>query len=243
MRHAPARRYSDAHRDHVRRHGLQGEGMSADMDEAHADSAQRVRKPVGRPREWQEIAGVALLSAVAVLTAWCGFESSKWGGEMSIAFSEASSNRVQASDASSAARDAFQLDAMVFAEWLVATQAGDDELADYLRGVFSPALDKAFVAWDGVTRTPFGLPEYVPPGTVEAEAFTAKANEAYERAVTNNQIGDNYSLLTVMFALVLFLSAMSQRTGPAWAQSTLLYLAMSVTVIGIGILATFPVNI
>lgn len=217
--------------------------MSADTDDKTATSTLRARKPAGRPREWQEIAGVALLSAVAVLTAWCGFESSKWGGEMSIAFSEASSNRVQASDASSAARDAFQLDAMVFAEWLVATQAGDQELADYLRGVFSPALDTAFEKWDGVTRTPFGLPEYVPPGTVEAEEFTAKANAAYQRAVDNNQIGDNYSLLTVMFALVLFLTAMSQRTGPAWAQSTLLYLAMGITVVGMGILATFPVNI
>jgi hypothetical protein len=217
--------------------------MSADMDEAPVAPAGRVRKPVGRPREWQEITAVALLSIVAVITAWCGFEASKWGGEMSIAFNQASSNRVQASDAKSAARDAFQLDAMVFAEWLVATQAGDEELADYLRGVFSPALDTAFQEWDGVTRTPFGLPEYVPPGTIEAEEFTAKANEAYERAVENNQIGDNYSLLTVMFALVLFLTAMSQRTGPAWAQSTLLYVAIGIAIIGIGILATFPINI
>jgi hypothetical protein len=75
-------------------------------------------------KEWHEITAVALLSIVAVLTAWCGFESSKWGGEMSIAFSQASSNRVQASDARSASRDSFQLDAMVFAEWLVATDNG-----------------------------------------------------------------------------------------------------------------------
>lgn len=194
-------------------------------------------------KEWHEITAVALLSIVAVLTAWCGFESSKWGGEMSIAFSQASSNRVQASDARSASRDAFQLDAMVFAEWLVATDNGDEDLAAYLETVFSPQFRVAFDEWDRVTRTPFGLDAYVPAGTAEADEFTAKADEAYARALENNQRGDNYSLLTVMFALVLFLTAMSQRAGPAWSQRALLFVAIGVALVGVTILATFPVKI
>ena len=99
-------------------------------------------------KQWTEIVAVVLLSLVAVMTAWCGFESSKWGGAMSISFSQASSNRIKASDANSSSRDAFQLDAMVFAQWLVAKQAGDQELANYLQGVFSDPLDVAFAAWD-----------------------------------------------------------------------------------------------
>ena len=211
--------------------------------EATADPVELPAAPATPPRryEWHDVTAVAVLSIVAVITAWCGFEASKWGGAMSISFSQASSNRVQASDASSASRDAFQLDAMVFAQWLVAKEAGDDELADYLESVFSPAFETAFDAWDGVTRTPFGLPEYVPPGVEEAEAFTAKADAAYQQALQNNQRGDNYSLLTVMFALVLFLTAMSQRSGPAWTQRVLLFVAIGIALIGIVILATFPV--
>lgn len=196
-----------------------------------------------RKYEWHDVVSVAMLSIVAVVTAWCGFESSKWGGAMSISFSEASSNRVQASDARSASRDAFQLDAMVFAEWLVAKQNGEEEMAAYLESVFSPAFEVAFEAWDGVTRTPFGLPEYVAPGTAEADEFTAKADAAYQEALANNQTGDNYSLLTVMFALVLFLTAMSQRSNPPWAQRALLGLAIFIAVVGVVILATFPVKI
>jgi len=197
-----------------------------------------------RPKkEWHDVTAVALLSIVAVLTAWCGFESSKWGGEMSIAFSQASSNRVQASDARSSSRDAFQLDAMVFAQWLVAKENGDEELATFLEGIFSPQLKPAFAAWDGVTRTPFGLSEYVPAGTEEADEFTAKADAAYALALENNQRGDNYSLLTVMFALVLFLTAMSQRTGPEWAQRALLFVGIGVALVGVAILATFPIRI
>lgn len=184
-----------------------------------------------------------LLSAVAILTAWCGFESSKWGGEMSISFSQASSNRVKASDSSSAARDAFQLDAMVFAEWLVAEHNGDEDLATYLEGVFSPAFRVAFDEWDGVTKTPFALDSYVAPGTAEAAEFTKQADAAFAQALVDNQRGDNYSLLTVMFALVLFLTAMSQRRGPEWAQRMLLFVALGVTAAGVVILATFPVLI
>ena len=197
--------------------------------------------PVRPKKEWHELVAVILLSAVAILTAWCGFESSKWGGEMSISFSQASSNRVKASDASSAARDAFQLDAMVFAQWLVAKQGGDEELASYLEGVFSPAFQIAFDEWDGVTKTPFGLDSYVPPGTEEAAAFNATADAAYAQALINNRRGDNYSLLTVMFALVLFLTAVSQRKGPEWAQRALLFVALGVTLAGVGIMASYPV--
>jgi hypothetical protein len=101
----------------------------------------------------------------------------------------------------------------------------------------------AFDEWDGVTRTPFGLDSYIPAGTEAADEFTAKADEAYARALENNQRGDNYSLLTVMFALVLFLTAMSQRAGPAWSQRALLFVAIGVALIGVVILATFPVKI
>jgi hypothetical protein len=195
------------------------------------------------PKPWDEIIVVILLSTVAVLTAWCGFESSKWGGEMSISFSQASSNRVKASDASSAARDAFQLDAMVFAQWLVAKEAGDEDLSTYLQGVFSPQLETAFAAWDGETRTPFGLDEYVPDGTEQAAEFTKKADDAYAQALINNQRGDNYSLLTVMFALVLFLAAVSQRRGSPWAQRVMLGSAGVVALAGVIIMATFPINI
>src|SRR5512133_1372718 len=47
------------------------------------------KRPPGHVRETVVI---IVLSVTAVLAAWCGFESSKWSGEMSIAFSQASSS-------------------------------------------------------------------------------------------------------------------------------------------------------
>jgi len=204
------------------------------------------QQPRDRWSRTQEIVAVFLLSITAVLTAWAGFESSKWGGEMSIAFSQASSARVQAASAEAQARSAQQFDLTVYAQWVVATADGDTQLADYIQGRFQPWFTVAFDAWqaDGMQENgPFVRDEYVPPGEVEAAKLNTRADKKFAQALVNNQRGDDYSLLTVLFALVLFLTAMSQRDGKTWVGRVLLGLAIVVGIVAIGILLTFPVKI
>lgn len=199
-----------------------------------------------REREVREIVAVFLLSIVAVLTAWCGFESAKWGGEMSIAFSQASSARVAATAADSEARDARQFDLTIYATFVEATATGDTQLASYIEERFTPAFATAYDAWVAggmLEPSPFARDEYVPSGQLEAAELTAKADAKFELALANNQTGDNYSLLTVLFALVLFLAAISQRNQQVWGARFLLGLAAVVAVVGTGILATFPIKI
>lgn len=201
------------------------------------------------PARWTratEILSVFLLSVIAVLTAWCGFQSSKWGGEMSIAFSQASSARIQAANAEGEARSARSFDLTVYASYIEAVGAGNEELADYTRSRFTPEFAVAFDAWVAggeVENAPFARAEYVPQGTVEAAELNARADAKFAEALENNQRGDNYSLLTVLFALVLFLTAMSQREIAPWVGRTLLGLAIVVAVFGVALLATFPIRI
>lgn len=202
--------------------------------------------PQTRLSRIQDIVGVFVLSITAVLTAWCGFESSKWGGEMSISFSQASSARIQAASAEGEARAAQQFDLTVYAQWVLATADGEAELAQYIQDRFSPHLTTAFAAWqaDGMhDNGPFVREEYVPPGKVEAAELNDRADAKFAEALENNQRGDNYSLLTVLFALVLFLTAMSQRDIRTWIGRVLLGLALVVMVVAIGILLTFPIRI
>ncbi|WP_194397409.1 hypothetical protein [Microbacterium atlanticum] len=133
------------------------------MAEEHAES---------RLSRIQDVVAVFVLSITAVLTAWCGFEASKWGGEMSIAFSQASSARIQAASANADARSAEQFDLTVYAQWVVASAEGETELAQYIQDRFPPHFALAFDAWqaDGMVETgPFVREEYVPPGQVEAD--------------------------------------------------------------------------
>lgn len=194
----------------------------------------------------QDIVTVLLLSTIAVLTAWCGFESSKWGGEMSIAFSQASSARIQAAAAEGEARDARQFDLQIYTQWVVATADERPQLAAYVQERFPERLQVAFDAWvaGGMAEdSPLVLDAYVAPGEQEAAELTARADERFQAALDNNQRGDNYALLTVLFALVLFLAAMSQRDITRWVSRTLLGLAVVAGIVGVVILLTFPVKI
>jgi len=199
-----------------------------------------------RQRSLIDVVGVFMLSAVAIITAWCGFEASKWGGEMSIAFSQASSARVQATNADGRSRDARMFDLVIWANYVQAVAENKTQLADYIEARFTPDFAAAFKAWDAAGRveaSPFANPAYVPAGTREAAELNATADAKFAQALENNQRGDNYSLLTVLFALVLFLTAMSQRAKVPWANWVLLGLAIAVTLVGAGILATFPIKI
>lgn len=208
--------------------------------------ARARRRSKKRQRSLIDVVGVFMLSTVAIITAWCGFEASKWGGEMSIAFSQASSARVQATNADGRARDARVFDLVIWANYVQAVAENKTRLADYIEARFTPDFATAFKAWDAsgrVEASPFANPAYVPAGTREAAELNATADAKFAQALENNQRGDNYSLLTVLFALVLFLTAMSQRAKAPWANWVLLGLAIVVTLVGAGILATFPIKI
>jgi len=206
----------------------------------------RVIRRSTRARDVRDVVAVFVLSVTAVLTAWCGFEASKWGGEMSIAFSEASSARIQAGDYEGEARDARQFDLTIYAEWVKADLSGDTQLANYVQSRFLPDFAVAFDAWNADGRTensPLARAEYVPAGSEEAKEWNERADAKFAEALVNNQRGDDYSLLTVLFALVLFLTAMSQRAAASWANWLLLSLAIVAALIAISVGLTFPIKI
>jgi hypothetical protein len=203
-------------------------------------------RPTRRVNESHELVAIILLSLVAVLTAWCGFESAKWGGDSSVAFSEASAARIEASDFDSQARDARSIDLAIYAQWVLAEVNGEPELAAYIQDRFSPEFAVAFDAWEAdgrKERGPFVMPEYVPPGTTEGKKATARASALQADALDFNDKGDNYSLMTVLFALVLFLAAIAQRGISLLAARIVLGVAGAIALAGLVVLFTFPIRL
>jgi len=63
------------------------------------------------------------------------------------------------------------------------------------------------------------MPEYVQPDAIASQEADARADGLFQQALDNNQRGDNYTLLAVVFATVLFFAAISgrvKRTANAW---------------------------
>jgi len=221
--------------------GEESDASTAEAPEISAEEAPEKRPP-GHVRETVVI---IVLSITAVLTAWCGFESSKWSGEMSIAFSQASSARIEAARQQGISNAALQADLSIWGVYVQARAQGDTALATYVERRFTPHFQEAYRAWIAQrepTTGPFKMKEYVPPGTTEAAAADQRADGRFADALRNNQRADNYTILTVLFALVLFFAAASTRLGRPRAQWILLGAAITLLVTAIVILATFPIE-
>lgn len=221
------------------------EGSDIPTDEPPEQSTEEApeKRPAGHIRETVVL---IVLSITAVLTAWCGFESAKWSGEMSVAFSEASSSRIEAARQSGIANAALQADLSIWGVYLQARAQGDTALAAYVERRFTDHFRVAYRAWiAGGERTagPFKMKEYVPPGTMEAAAADERADSRFADALVDNERGDNYALLTVLFALVLFFAAASTRLSGPKAQSILLGVAITFLITATVVLATFPIKI
>jgi hypothetical protein len=215
---------------------------ASEAPETNGDEAPDERPP-GHVRE---TVALIVLSITAVLTAWCGFESSQWSGEMSIAFSEASSARIEAARQAGAANAARQADLSIWGVYLQARAQGDTALARYVEQRFTDHFRVAYRAWIAQgepTQGPFRMKEYVPPGTTEAAAADQRADSRFADALLFNQRGDNYTILTVLFALVLFFAAASTRLGSPRVQRILIGVAIIFLIAGIVILATFPIDV
>lgn len=198
--------------------------------------------------DWREVAVVVLLSVTTILTAWVGFQSSKWGGAMSISFSQASSQRIEAARYEGVANRKITVQATLFSQWLAAYAAKDMELANFLSERFPEPLATAFPVWvdskplqnPDAAPTPFDLPEYAIPELAQAKAADARADAKFQQALTNNQRGDNYTVLTVAFAAVLFFAAMSGRMRSTRGGDVLLGLAVVLFLVASSFLIAYP---
>lgn len=101
----------------------------------------------GGHRGIHEWVAVIVLSVTAVLTAWSGFESSKWGGEMAIAFSRASSARIESARHAAQADAARGFDLNVFGIYLQAEAEDDERLREFVEARFTDHFAVAFDAW------------------------------------------------------------------------------------------------
>lgn len=107
-------------------------------------SDSKVIVPKDARPDWRELIAVVLLTVTAIVTAWTGFQASKWSGAMSISFSQASTARIEAARLEGVANRKLIIQVSLFTQWLQAHQAGDVELTDFLESRFPEPLASTF---------------------------------------------------------------------------------------------------
>ena len=200
------------------------------------------------PAGWRDWTVVIVLSVTTILAAWSAFQASKWSGMMSISFSQASTARIEASRLDGDANRVASIQVGLFTQWIRAFADGDDRETQYLESVFPEPLATAFQAWKAadpqanpdVPRTPFAMPEYSIPAEAQAVAADARADGKFADALAFNQRSDNYTILTVLFAAVLFFGSLTARARRRSVQHVFLGMAIVLLVSATAFLVSFP---
>jgi hypothetical protein len=204
--------------------------------------------PPSRRKELIEIFEAIVLAAVAILTAWSGYQAARWDAKSSAAYAAASGTTVKAQEQQTLAGQDHLYDIVTFGSWLQATHRGEKDLAAKFERRFRPEYATAFAAWMRTnpfenTQAPAGpsfVPEYRNAHVEASHELARQAQELYERGVATRETGDDYIRITVILATVLLLTALSQRFKVLAPRVGLLVVACVMLVFAIFYIATFP---
>jgi hypothetical protein len=198
-----------------------------------------------------ELWATILLSVATLLTAWSAFQATKWGGVMAIRFSEANAARTQSAGAAARAQSQRSLDVTVFTSWVEAVAAERAEQRRFVEDRFRDEFRPAFDAWvttrprfnPSAPPTPFAMPEYRLAEERRSAELSSLADRRGQQARDANQQGDDYVLLTVVFASVLFFSGIATKLTGRGPQIALLSFATALTLGALAVGVTFPIEV
>src|ERR1700685_4492248 len=139
-----------------------GKEIEGHRKEAHSDEDE------GSARVFTIIEAV-MLAVVAVLAAWSGFASAKWGTESSLDLAKASAARTEANRADLNALTTKNFDSSTFDAWFTAYTLNNQTAMNIAIKRFSPQFLIAFNSWlatDPATnpnapKGPTYMPDYV----------------------------------------------------------------------------------
>ena len=166
-----------------------------------------------------ECASAVVISLATVLTAWASYQSALWGGDEERFYFEASARQIRSAELRGRALREQNIHGALFVQWAQAYAERKKELATFLYERFPPPLRRAADAWlatrplehRDAPKSPFDMPEYVVAEVSEAQRSDALAREGYQSARTADAIGDAYTQLTVVFAMVLFFGGIAGK--------------------------------
>lgn len=196
-----------------------------------------------------EMIAVLLLGVATIGTAWSGYQASRWNQDQSDIARQGSDLRVEANRQFGLATQTILYDANLVTQYAKAVSDGDTKLQDFMRSTlfradFLPVLER----WQEAVRagqTPPRLLEdhvYIDEQLGPYQETQAKAEAKDVEAKQAGQNGDDYVLLTLLFAASLFFAGVTTSFKLPAARLVLLALAAVLIAYCISQIATLPVS-
>ena len=201
-----------------------------------------------RRHAWIEILEAVVLAAVAVLTAWSGYQAAKWDAESAEAYARLATTTVESQELQTLAGQDHLYDVVTFDSWMEAKHQQDEALARFFESRFRPEFAVAFVAWmktnpfdnPQAPTGPSSLPEYRSARLDSSKELAEQARVFFETGVRTRRTGDEYVRITVVLATVLLLTALAQRFQIRRVRLGLLTVASALLTYATFLIVTFP---
>jgi hypothetical protein len=197
-----------------------------------------------------EVVATLLLSFAVLATAWTGYQASLWDGIQSSNYTQASGARTTAAELRTEANQYRLADLSVFENFIDASVSGNDELATFYRDRFRPEFEPAYEAWvasdpfvnPDAPPSPLAMPEYQLAADREAAELEERADTLFAEGELANDYSDTYTLATLLFAIVLFFAAISERFDYIRMRVILLSIAGVALISGIVVAFNQPIT-
>jgi hypothetical protein len=212
---------------------------------------QRILNAVepAKRKPWFELACAIVLALATTASAWCAYQSKLWGGaQMARANAAVRAGREGAVNALTAMQ-LRTFDASMFIIYMQARIATNTVLEAFLAQRFRPEMKAALEAWlkldplnnPAAPPSPFRMAEYAQKEAAEVarqEELSLKAMLASREA---RGFSDDYVLLTVVFASVLFFGGIARAFDSRLLRIVLASLAVLLFLGTLMALATMPI--
>jgi hypothetical protein len=195
-----------------------------------------------------EIANAAVIAVSGLLIAFASYQSSLWGGEQELSFSQANIFYTQAARTWDRANVTRATDIELFSHWLDATLHKDPQVAQFYESRMPPELREPFRAWLALdplhnSATPFsplGMPQYAPADERQAKALEDQGVAAFGAGRRAKHVSESYEQAVTIFSTALFFAGIGQVFRARVTQSALFGLAIVAAVLGVVRVFTLP---
>ncbi len=203
--------------------------------------------------DWVELLAAVILALATTIAAWSAYQSTRWSGEQAKAANHALAMRTEAAEATTIYAEGVEIDSEFIAAWLIEAAAGnargmtvlEDRLRDEFRPAFEAWLSQA-AAGEIPPGTPFDLAEYDAYSSTEREQarqLNLDADAATATAAAANQTGDNFVLVAVIMASVLFFAGVGTKFKGRWLRIAMILMALAFFLGGLAFMLSLPPNV
>ena len=196
-----------------------------------------------------ELITAVLIAVVIVATAWSAYQATLWGGIQTFLLRDSNSASRQSSLKTMQQGQSSTIDALTFIEYVNAVNNNDTKHSQFYFDRFRPEMKVAVQAWletnpfenPNAPPHPFAMKEYNTTFAAEAEQFAKEAESKLEEAQQANRTSDNYVLLTVIYASVLFVGSIITKFSSRQLRLIVLIAGLVIFSVATVMLASMPI--